>query len=120
MLRSSEIAEDNVARAQVYESGNWYGSGWDWDPYYDCYAYLPGDGIFYSSFGWGFDSPFYVGFAPIGFYGHYYHHFGSDWHCWGGGDHYHSHFDHGFYPGGAEWHARHTARRNVSRGVSGY
>ena len=115
-LRSSYTAEANVDRAQVYESGNWYGSGWDWDPYYDCYAYLPGDGIFYSSFGWGFYSPFYVGFAPIGFYGHYYHHFGSDWHRWGGGDHYYAHFDHGFYHGGDFGHGGYYHAGNFHAG----
>jgi hypothetical protein len=98
-LRSSYSAEANVDRAQIYALGNWYGSAWDWDPYFGCYTYIPGDGIFYSSFGWGFYSPFLVGFAPVGFYGHYYHRFGPDWHRWGGGDHYYGHFDHGFYHG---------------------
>jgi hypothetical protein len=93
-LRSSYVAEANVDRAQVYGMGNWYGSGWDWDPYFGTYAYIPGDGIFYSSFGWGFYSPFFVGLAPIGFFGHFHEHFDHDFHHWGGGDHYYAHFDH--------------------------
>jgi hypothetical protein len=93
-LRSSYVAEANVDRAQTYAMGNWYGSGWDWDPYFDSYAYIPGDGVFYSSFGWGFYSPFYVGFAPIGFYGHFHERFDDDYHHWGGRDHYYAHFDH--------------------------
>src|SRR6267378_2911518 len=74
-LRSSYTAEANVDRAQNYAMGGWYGAGWDWDPYYDCYTYIPGDGIFYSPFGWGFYSPFFVGFAPFGFFGHFHHDF---------------------------------------------
>src|SRR6266404_2852738 len=99
-LRSSYVAEANVDRAQVYAMGNWYGSGWDWDPYFGTYAYIPGDGIFYSSFGWGFYSPFFVGFAPIGFFGHFHEHFDHDYHHWGGRDHYYAHSDHGFNHGG--------------------
>ena len=94
-LRSSYVAEANIDQAQVYGMGNWYGSGWDWDPYFDTYAYIPGDGVYYSSFGWGFYSPFFVGFAPFGFYGHHHEHFDHDFHHWGGGDHYYAHFDHG-------------------------
>jgi hypothetical protein len=122
-LRSSYLAEANVDRAQVYEMGNWYGPGWDWDPYYDCYTYIPGNGIFYSPFGWGFYSPFDVGFAPIFFFGHFHHdfddfrhfsdgaHFGDGGHGEHFGDkgrfgegehheaHYYDHFDHGAYHG---------------------
>ncbi len=72
-LRSSYLAEANVDRAQVYQMGNWYGAGWDWDPYYGAYTFIPGDGIFYSPFGWGFFSPFDVGFAPFVFFGHFHH-----------------------------------------------
>jgi hypothetical protein len=100
-LRSSYTAEANVDRAQNYSLGGWYATGWDWDPYFDCYTYIPGDGVFYSPFGWGFYSPFYVGWAPFGFYGHFDHHFGPDWHHWGGAEneHYAAHFNHGFYHG---------------------
>jgi hypothetical protein len=105
-LRSSYTAEANVDRAQTYTMGGWYAPGWDWDPYFSCYTFIPGDGIFYSPFGWGFYSPFFVGWAPIGYYGRYYHHFGPDWHRWGGSDHYIAHYDHGFYrgPGGYYGH----------------
>ncbi len=106
-LRSSYTAEANVDRAQNYTMGGWYGPGWDWDPYFATYTFIPGDGIFYSPFGWGFYSPFNVFYAPFGFYGHYYHHFGSDWHRWGGGEHYYAHYDHGSYrgPGGYYGHS---------------
>jgi hypothetical protein len=116
-LRSSYLAEANVDRAQVYQMGNWYGAGWDWDPFFDCYTFIPGDGIFYSPFGWGFYSPFDVGFAPILFFGHFDHDFDDFRHFHdrdhdrdrfgdrGHGDrehheaHYYEHFDHGSYHG---------------------
>jgi FecR protein len=135
-LRSSYLAEANVDRAQVYQMGNWYGAGWDWDPYYDCYTFIPGNGIFYSPFGWGFYSPFDVGFAPIVFFGHFHHdfddfrhgdrdrfrdgdHFGDRGHGdrehfadrgRSGGEHqeahYYNHMDHGVYNGPG--HSQHS------------
>ena len=86
-LRSSYLAEANVDRAQDYQSGNWYGAGWDWDPYYGSYTFIPGDGIFYSPFGWGFYSPFDVGFAPIFFFGHRDHDFDRDFRHFDGREH---------------------------------
>jgi hypothetical protein len=112
-LRSSYLAEANVDGAsQVYQVGNWYGTGWDWDPYYGAYTFIPGDGIFYSPFGWGFYSPFDVGFAPFFFFGHFDHDFDRDFRHFGDrdhdrdhfadrghGDHYYDHFNHGAYHG---------------------
>jgi hypothetical protein len=71
-VRASYEAEANVASAQtVYAAGGWgmgYGPGWFWNPYFDMYAWLPGDGFFYSPFGYPFFSPGYVVYAPR-FYG---------------------------------------------------
>lgn len=86
-LRSSYLAEANVNAARMYQSGNspyWYGAGWYWDPWYDAYTWIPGDGIFWSPFGWGFYSPWLVGYAPFygvgfGYYGGF-HHFGPGYH----------------------------------------
>ncbi len=84
-LRSSYLTEANIDAARRYAGGGgwspgvWYGSDWYWDPYFDAYTFIPGDGIFFSPFGWGFYSPWYVFGAPyLGFYGGYggYHHFG--------------------------------------------
>jgi hypothetical protein len=63
----------------------WIGTGWYWDPWFDCYTFLPTEGIFYSPFGWGFYSPFWAYHAGYygGVYGHYYHRFGSDPRAWG-------------------------------------
>jgi len=84
-LRSSYLAEVNVHAAKNYHlSGSgWYGTGWYWDPWYSAYTWIPGAGLYYSPFGWGFYSPRLVYAAPFygfGFaafnYGGYSHRFG--------------------------------------------
>ena len=87
-LRSSYLADANVDAARAYvgggswSPGGWYGNGWYWDPSFDAYTFLPGDGIFYDPFGWGFYSPGFVFGAPLFGYGYgfagggYTHHFG--------------------------------------------
>jgi hypothetical protein len=93
-LRSAYLAEANVDAASSYSSagwGPWGWTGWDWDPWFDAYTFIPGDGIWYSPFGWGFYSPWWVFDAPFFGYGlgygygygggRYFHHFGNyrDW-----------------------------------------
>jgi hypothetical protein len=64
-LRSSYLAEANVDAARTYAAApgwsagswyanGWYGNGWYWDPWFSAYTFIPGDGIFYDPFGWGF------------------------------------------------------------------
>jgi hypothetical protein len=86
-LRSYYLAEANVDAARVYGNDGhygpgWAGAGWYWDTWYDSYTFIPGDGIFYSPFGWGFYSPLFVFGSPIFFEGrgfdHRFHHFDSD------------------------------------------
>jgi len=70
-LRSEYEAQANIETAQtIVVDGGWYGLGWYWDPFWSCYAFLPGDGILYSSFGWGFYSPGLVWRAPHQIYNH--------------------------------------------------
>jgi hypothetical protein len=89
-LRSSYLAEANVDAARSYAgapgwaagswyANGWYGNGWYWDPWFTAYTFIPGDGIFYDPFGWGFYSPWMVYGAPYFGFGYgrgYYHHFG--------------------------------------------
>jgi hypothetical protein len=117
-LRSGYLAEANVDAAGMY-AGNgwgglgWWGADWYWDPWFDAFTFIPGDGIFYSPFGWGFYSPWWVWGAPFYGYGygygrgygygfvHSYHHFSTDARNWGPGSHYaagHS-YAHGIYHG---------------------
>jgi hypothetical protein len=100
-LRSEYLAEANSDAAQIYVAGgnSWSGTGWYWDPWYDAYTFIPGDGFLYDPFGWGFYSPGFVSRSPFFFVGHFHHHFDHDFH--GGGLH-HRGFDHGggFHNGG--------------------
>jgi hypothetical protein len=90
-LRSSYLAEANVDSARTYGGGvgwsptAWYGDGWYWNPGFDAYTFIPGDGIFLDPFGWGFYSPWcafeapYLGYGygyGYGFVGGGYRHFG--------------------------------------------
>jgi len=106
--RSQDESRANVALAQnVAVYGGWYGPGWYWDPYWSFYAYLPGNGFFYSPFGWGFYSPAFIGYygVPYRYYGHY-----GTWHGHVGGvnaringfhgNGIHSVPAHGFHAGG--------------------
>ncbi len=76
-LRSSYLAEANVDQASAYVAGfgygpGWYGAGWYWDPWFSAYTFIPGDGIFYSPFGYGFYSPLWAYQAPYYWGGGYY------------------------------------------------
>lgn len=109
-LRSAYLAEANVNAAGLYaESGwgpwgpGWWGAGWYWAPWFSAFTFIPGDGILYSPFGWGFYSPWWVYSAP--FYGYgvglYPHHFSANYHNWGPGPHYiaANHYANGIYHG---------------------
>ncbi len=71
-LRSSYLAEANVGQARVYAGGpGFWGANWYWNPWFDAYTFIPGDGFFYNPFGWGFYSPGFAYQAPFfGYYGH--------------------------------------------------
>ena len=83
-LRSSYLAQANVDAARLYANGygygpGWYGNGWYWDPWFSAYTFIPGDGMFYSPFGWGFYSPLWAFNAPYwggGYWGGYARPFG--------------------------------------------
>jgi hypothetical protein len=67
-VRDGYLAQANYATAEnMYVDGGWgpgWGLGWAWNPYYGTYAWLPGDGFFWSPFGYPFFSPGYVVYAP--------------------------------------------------------
>lgn len=79
-LRSEYEAEASMQSARnVFVNGGayWDGPGWYWNPYWDLYGFIPGDGIWYSPFGWPFYSPWVAygygfGYGGYGFggYGH--------------------------------------------------
>ena len=104
VLRSSYLAEANVDAASRYVNSGSFTPGWYWDPWFAAYTWIPGDGVIYTPFGWGFYSPFYVYDAPFFYYGYYggpyRRHFDRDFHAWDPGPHYGPHPEwHGNSPG---------------------
>ena len=74
-LRSEYNAQASAESAQAIYGGagpHWYGPGWYWNPWWDMYGFLPGDGILYSPFGWPFFSPGFAFYAPI-YFNHPFH-----------------------------------------------
>jgi hypothetical protein len=70
-LRSQYLAEANVNLASAYAG---YGSmtpGWYWDAGFWGYTWLPGDGLLWNPFGWGFYSPRYIYYGGPVFYGYH-------------------------------------------------
>ncbi len=64
-VRAQYLAQANQSTAQnIYMMGGGWGMGWYWNPYFDMYSWLPGDGFFWSPFGYPFFSPAYVMYAP--------------------------------------------------------
>jgi hypothetical protein len=67
-IRSQYQADANASSAQYIYAGGYGWNGWFWNPYFSTWAWLPGNGLFYSPFGY----PFYsIGYFPYyrGFYG---------------------------------------------------
>jgi hypothetical protein len=133
-LRSAYLAEANVNAANIYVADGWgpwgpgwWGAGWYWDPWFSAYTFIPGDGIFYSPFGWGFYSPWWVHTAPFYGYGYaspYYHTFSTNYHNWGPGPHYVGTpgYAHGIYqgPGSSGGGGFHSGPRMVMGGGRGF
>jgi hypothetical protein len=45
--------------------GSWYGPGWYWNSAFNSWGWIPGNGVFYSPFGWGFYGLSYLPYAPV-------------------------------------------------------
>lgn len=110
-LRSQYLAEANTDAAQTYVVGgdSWSGTGWYWDPWYDAYTFIPGDGFLYSPFGWGFYSPGFAFRSPFFSIGHFHHRFDHDFRRRGfgaGGFHGNGGLHHGggFHQSGGGFH----------------
>ena len=57
-VRSEHESQANLHAANlIVAGGNWYGPGWYWDPFWGSYAFMPGAGMLYSPFGWGYFRP---------------------------------------------------------------
>jgi hypothetical protein len=76
-LRSQYLGEANLDLAEEYAGYSCFYPGWYWAGGPFGYTWLPGDGLFWSPFGYGFYSPFYIrgggfiyGGYGRGFYGY--------------------------------------------------
>lgn len=59
-LRSQYLGEANLDLAASYAGAPGVYPGWFWDAGLYGYTWLPGDGFFWSPFGFGFYSPYYL------------------------------------------------------------
>jgi uncharacterized membrane protein YgcG len=64
-VRPAYLADANTVTAQsIYNGyGSYWGPDWYWDPYFGAWSWMPGDGFFYSPFGYPFFSPGYSIYA---------------------------------------------------------
>lgn len=61
-LRSNYLGEANIDMASNYAGGSGFAPGWAWDNAAYSYTWLPGGyDPFFSPFGYGFYSPYYIG-----------------------------------------------------------
>jgi hypothetical protein len=77
-LRADYLGQANLSMAETYAGNPGFYPGWMWDPWAFEYTWLPYNGLFWSPFGYGFYSPWYLyggGFVypAYGFGGFYYH-----------------------------------------------
>lgn len=94
-LRSQYLGEANLELASQYAGSGGFAPGWAWDPYFYGYTWLPGNGLFWNPFGWGFYSPWYIWgggyvYGRGGYYrggGYAAHEAGGGFHGGGGGGH---------------------------------
>jgi hypothetical protein len=68
-LRSQYLAEANLTLASQYAGYGVMAPSWYWDAGFWGYTWLPGDGLLWSPFGWGFYSPRYIFYGGPIFYG---------------------------------------------------
>lgn len=59
-LRSEYLGAANESLASEYAGVDGFDPGWFWDQNLLGYTWLPGDGMMFSPFGFGFYSPFYL------------------------------------------------------------
>jgi FecR protein len=68
-LRSQYLAQANLNLASEYAGYGAMTPGWYWNAGFWGYTWLPGDGLLWSPFGWGFYSPRYIYYGGPVFYG---------------------------------------------------
>jgi len=78
-LRSEYATEANVDEGNaLMAEGGWWGPGWEWDPMWWDFAFMPGWGMGWGAFGFPFFSPWCAAWAPyygfgLGYNGFYHY-----------------------------------------------
>lgn len=62
---SYDSANRIASNSMVDSFGGWYGPGWFWNQGFNSWAWLPGDGAYFSPFGFGYYAPGFVQYAPV-------------------------------------------------------
>ncbi len=62
---NSLVSNNNYGGWGGYGFGGWYSPGWYWNSAFNGYGWVPGDGAFFSPFGWGFYGGGYLPYAPV-------------------------------------------------------
>jgi hypothetical protein len=63
MRRSQDVSVANVSAAKsLHDSGGSFGpnGGWFYNSFYSMYTYIPGNGVYWNPYGYGFFSPYTV------------------------------------------------------------
>jgi hypothetical protein len=81
-LRSQYLGEANLSLAQAYADSPNFNPGWYWAGGPFGYTWLPGNGLFWNPFGYGFYSPYYIGGGGF-LYGRYGSGYYYPWHSGG-------------------------------------
>lgn len=76
-LRADYLGQANLNMAEEYAGAD-FAPGWMWDPWAYEYTWMPYDGLFWSPFGFGFYSPWYLYgggyiYPGFGYGGGFYH-----------------------------------------------
>jgi hypothetical protein len=62
---NASLSYQAARAAPVNGYGYGFAGGWMWNAGFNSWAWLPGDGAFFSPFGWGFFGPGAVAYAPV-------------------------------------------------------
>lgn len=84
--RAQTLMAANVSALRRSQTMSALSYGWIYDPFYNCYTYIPGRGLFFSPYGFGFFGSYAdcLRYWPYGFgYGYYNPYYGTP--SWGGG-----------------------------------
>lgn len=71
--RAQTLMAANLSALRRSRTTSAMGYGWMYDSFYNCYTFIPGRGLYYSPYGFGFFNSFgsMYGYYPYGYYPYY-------------------------------------------------